>query len=99
MPSSNCPINPSVTGWSEDYITRSWTSRHPLKGGFKTSPTPEDYQNILSVVGERGSEDIQEMINNYNRFGSMIGATPFAGKVARGKKSQFASFSSTGLGF
>lgn len=84
---------------AEDYITRSWTSRHPLKGGFKTSPTPEDYQNILSVVGERGSEDIQEMINNYNRFGSMIGATPFAGKVARGKKSQFASFSSTGLGF
>ena len=82
---------------AEDYVTRRWTSGHPLKNRFKTSPTPEDYQKILSVVGERGSEDIQEMVNNYNRFGSMIGATPFVGKVAKRKQSSY--FSATGLGF
>ena len=82
---------------AESFIAQSWGSRHPLKGPFKTSPTPEDYARILSAVGEQGAGDIRAFVDNYNRFGGLIGARAFVGKEAQTKR--FAAVSNTGLSY
>ena len=75
-------------GEAEDYVAKSWTSRHPLKGPFKTSPTPEQYQTLLGAIGNNGAEEVRTMVDNYNRYALSIGARPYNGKEPRSSRSR-----------
>lgn len=73
---------------AEEYIARSWNSRHPLKGPFKTPPTPDQLNRLLGAIGERGATDVTEMISAYNTFGQRIGARAYHGKESNRGRSR-----------
>lgn len=64
----------------EDAVKTSYQSRHPLKSLFKTPPTPRELQEMFSVMGRRGSQDVNEAIRLYNAYGESLGITPYLGK-------------------
>lgn len=72
---------------AEDYIAQNWNSRHPLKGPFRSPPTPGEYQQLLKAIGPSGASDVRLLVSQYNLFGSRIGAKAYLGKAQRGKSS------------
>lgn len=73
------------------FVKQSFASRNPLRSIFRTTPTEEDYRRILGALPNSGRSDVQEGLASFNRYGAMLGITPFEGKVQKQQANPFSS--------
>lgn len=71
---------------AEDHVKRSFQSYHPLTTAFKTKPSEAEYHLMLARLPDDGRVDVQQAVNLFNRYGSMIGVNPSEGREEKPKK-------------
>ena len=64
-------------------VKASLTMYHPLRYVYRTPPLTTEFNKILRTAGS-GSRAINEAITLFNRYGEILGITPYMGK--QGKK-------------
>jgi hypothetical protein len=74
----------------KDYVKTAFSSQHPLRSTFRTPPTRSEIANMLGAMSEKGQEDVQSALNNFNAFGLSLGIQPYTGKenIASASKRQ-----------
>jgi hypothetical protein len=83
--------NPSMTalevkGEAVSRVKMMYQSSHPLRIVFKTTPTANDYRNILNRLPDDGRRDVSEAVNLINVFGERyMDITPNMGKEEKGR--------------
>ena len=68
------------------YIQQTFESHHPLKNIFRTTPTGQDYQKLLSNMPGSGRQDVSQAVNLFNQYTESIGGKAFDGKVVKPSK-------------
>lgn len=66
------------------FVRDSFRARHPLRTVFR-SIRDSEYRDLLEAMDERGRQDVQEAVANFNRFGAMLGISPYLGSVVKQK--------------
>jgi hypothetical protein len=79
----------------EKSVKASLTMYHPLRYIFRTPPEVSEYNRILASAGS-GRQSINEAVNLFNRYASLIGVNPYMGKVKKEPKSK-SPFSSSSI--
>lgn len=64
----------------EDYVKRSFESRHPLRFVFQTVPSEQEYRAILASLNDKGREDVATAIRLFNFYGGKLKIAPMQGR-------------------
>lgn len=62
-----------------DAVKRSYQAYHFLRSVYKTPPSQQEYQRILSALPDDGRRDVSEAVRLVNFYGETIGVTPYLG--------------------
>ncbi len=63
------------------YVKQAFSTRHPLRALFRTAPSPQEYRQMLQVMGEDGADAVQTALRNFSRFGLSLGIRPYQGST------------------
>lgn len=63
------------------FVRDSFRSRHPLRNVFR-SLRESEYRDLLGAMDDDGKQDVMEAVNNFNRFGALLGVKPYTGTAA-----------------
>jgi hypothetical protein len=64
-------------------IERSFQAYHPLRVVFRSLPSEDDYNRMISIMDPTGQRAVTEAIRLFNFYGQQIGVTPNLGKRER----------------
>jgi hypothetical protein len=64
----------------EDYVKRAFETRNPLVTVFRVRPSAGEYAQLLAAMPDSGRRDVSEAVTLFNRYATMIGASPFVGR-------------------
>lgn len=71
----------------EDYVKRSFETRHPLRFVFQTVPSTAEYAQILGALNDNGREDVSTAVRLFNFYGAKLGLKPMEGREPKNKSS------------
>ncbi len=75
-------VKAAIDAGKEDpvqYVREAFSSRHPLRRIFRTSPSETEYRRILAGLDDTGRDAVSSAVNNYNRFAERLRLKPFNG--------------------
>lgn len=71
---------------AEDFVKRSFASYNPLRTVFRTEPSIEEYQKLLTRMDDQGRATVQTAIRLYNGYASQLGIKEDYGRKSKPSK-------------